>query len=51
MCELVQTVNERWEAFTCDGCEQKVDLPYRWSYDPSARALLVKGTGHPYPRL
>jgi hypothetical protein len=51
MCELVQTVNERWEAFTCEGCEQKVDLPYRWSYDPSARALLVKGTGHPYPRL
>jgi hypothetical protein len=50
-CGLVQTVNERWEAFTCERCEEKVDLPHRWSYDPSARAILVEGTGHPYPRL
>ena len=50
-CDLVQTVNERWEAFTCEKCEEKVDLPRRWAYDPAARAILVEGTGHPYPRL
>jgi hypothetical protein len=51
LCGLVQTVSERWEAFTCERCEQKVDLPKRWGYDASAKALLVEGTGRPYPRL
>lgn len=50
-CGLVQTVSERWTAFTCGRCEKKVDLPHRWAYDPSAKALFVEGTGHPYPRL
>jgi hypothetical protein len=50
-CEYVQTVSERWTAFTCGRCEKKVDLPHRWAYDPNAKALFVEGTGHPYPRL
>jgi hypothetical protein len=50
-CELVQTVSKRWTSFTCERCEQKVDLPRRWGYSPDARAVLVRGTGHPYPRL
>jgi hypothetical protein len=50
-CGFIQTVNERWEAFTCSSCEHKVDLPRRWGYDESTRAGRVQGTGHPYPRL
>jgi hypothetical protein len=50
-CSLVQTVSKRWTVFICGGCEQKVDLPRRWGYTPSGRAVLVRGTGHPYPKL
>jgi hypothetical protein len=50
-CTLVQTVSERWTAFTCERCQKKVDLPHRWSYDPSAQAQRVEGTGGPYPKL
>lgn len=44
-CMLVQTVNKKWRSFTCGGCEQKIDLPYRWGYDPAATAMSVDGTG------
>ncbi|MGH2634836.1 MAG: hypothetical protein ACRDHU_01605 [Actinomycetota bacterium] len=50
-CTLVQTVSQTWTAFTCGGCERKVDLPRRWGYSRSARAVLVQGTGKSYPRL
>jgi hypothetical protein len=50
-CELVQTVNSRWTAFTCQHCLEKVDLPHRWGYSAEARAVLVKGTGQPYPKF
>jgi hypothetical protein len=50
-CELVQTVNSRWTAFTCAQCLEKVDLPHRWGYSVEARAILVKGTGQPYPKF
>ena len=50
-CELVQTVNKTWTAFTCGKCDRKVDLPRRWGYSRSGRAMLVRGTGKTYPRL
>jgi hypothetical protein len=50
-CELLQTVNARWTAFTCEGCDAKVDLPRRWAFTPNASAVLVRGTGHPYPKF
>ena len=50
-CHLVQTVNTRWTAFPCGGCDRKVDLPYRWGYAGSSKALRVRGTGQPFPKL
>jgi hypothetical protein len=50
-CGLVQTVNNRWEAFTCEQCEEKVDLPHRWGYSAQAKAGLVRGTGQTYPKF
>jgi hypothetical protein len=50
-CDLLQTVNAQWTSFTCEGCEEKVDLPRRWGFTRTASAVLVRGTGHPYPRL
>ena len=50
-CELVQTVNKRWTAFTCGRCARKVDLPYRWGYADASKARRVTGMAHPYPRM
>jgi hypothetical protein len=50
-CRLTQTVNKKWTAFTCGKCEEKVDLPHRWGYASSAKAVRVEGMGHPYPKL
>jgi hypothetical protein len=50
-CDLMQTVNSRWEAFTCGKCEQKVDLPRRWGYTAGSKAISVRGTGQPYPKF
>ncbi len=48
---MVQAVSKRWRAFTCTKCRTKIDLPYRWGYDPNAKASLVKGTGRSWPEL
>jgi hypothetical protein len=50
-CTFVQAVSKRWRAFTCTRCRTKIDLPYRWGYDPNAKAYLVKGTGRSWPEL
>jgi hypothetical protein len=50
-CGVKQTVNVKWTAFTCSGCESKVDLPRRWSYATSTKARDVRAAAHPWPRF
>jgi len=50
-CSTIQTVSKRWRAFICERCEAKVDLPHRWGYASSAKALRVQGTGKAWPPL
>jgi hypothetical protein len=50
-CHFVQTVNKGWAAFTCGKCDRKVELPRRWGYSESAKALRVRGVGHPFPKM
>ena len=50
-CHTVQTVNKRWQAFTCGHCDRKIDLPRRWGYANAAKAMKVTDTGQPYPKL
>jgi hypothetical protein len=50
-CQLAQTVNSRWTAFTCQGCEEKVDLPRRWGFTGELKAGKVEGTGQAYPKF
>jgi hypothetical protein len=50
-CAFVQTVNKKWTKFICGNCEQVLELPRRWGYMSTARAVLVKGTGQSWPKI
>lgn len=50
-CSLVQTVSRKWTKFICSSCEGVLELPRRWGTSASAKAYLVKGAGHSWPRL